>query len=147
MSGKTPLAKAIRYALARLPKARPYLDHGVLELDNNTAERAMRSVAIGRKNYLFVGSQTGGKAAAIAFTLIETAKLNGIDSQHGWPISSPVSQTTRSTVSTTCCRGKQRHSAVRPDAYLLGSYNEPTTLSYQIRLFGPTSPDVRHTSH
>jgi hypothetical protein len=70
MSGKTPLAKAIRYALARLPKARPYLDHGVLELDNNTAERAMRSVAIGRKNYLFVGSQTGGKAAAIAFTLI-----------------------------------------------------------------------------
>jgi transposase len=51
------------------------------ELDNNTAERAMRSVAIGRKNYLFVGSPTGGKAAAIAYTLIETAKLNGIDSQ------------------------------------------------------------------
>jgi len=45
MSGKTPLAKAIKYALTRLPKARPYLDHGFLELDNNTAERAMRSVA------------------------------------------------------------------------------------------------------
>ena len=44
-------------------------------------ERAMRSIAIGRKNYLFVGSQTGGKAAAIAYTLIETAKLNGIDPQ------------------------------------------------------------------
>jgi hypothetical protein len=57
------------------------LDHGILELDNDTAERAMRSVAIGRKNYLFVGSQTGGKAAAIAYTLIETAKLNGIDPQ------------------------------------------------------------------
>ena len=41
----------------------------------------MRSVAIGRKNYLFVGSQTGGRAAAIAYTLIETAKLNGIDPQ------------------------------------------------------------------
>jgi hypothetical protein len=41
----------------------------------------MRSVAIGRKNYLFVGSQTGGNAAAIAYTLIETAKLNGIDPQ------------------------------------------------------------------
>ncbi len=60
---------------------RPYLDHGILEIDNNTAERAMRAVALGRKNYLFVGSQTGGKSAAIAYTLIETAKLNGIDPQ------------------------------------------------------------------
>ena len=46
-----------------------------------TAERAMRSIALGRKNYLFVGSQTGGKSAAIAYTLIETAKLNGVDPQ------------------------------------------------------------------
>lgn len=81
ISGKSPLAAAIRYALTRLPRLRPYLDHGVLELDNNTAERSMRSVAAGRKNWLFVGSQTGGKAAAIAYTLIETAKLNGIDPQ------------------------------------------------------------------
>jgi transposase len=81
ISGKSPLAAAIRYALTRMARMRPYLDHGVLELDNNTAERAMRSVAIGRKNYLFVGSQTGGRAAAIAYTLIETAKLNGIDPQ------------------------------------------------------------------
>jgi transposase len=55
VSGKTPLAKAIRYALTRLPKARPYLDNGVLELDNNTAERAVRPVTLGRKNYLFMG--------------------------------------------------------------------------------------------
>ena len=81
ISGKSPLAGAIRYALTRMVRLRPYLDHGVLELENNTAERAMRSVAIGRKNYLFVGSQTGGKTAAIAYTLIETAKLNGIDPQ------------------------------------------------------------------
>jgi hypothetical protein len=54
ISSKTPLAKAIKYALARLPKARPYLDHGFLELDNNTAERAVRPVAVGRKNYLFM---------------------------------------------------------------------------------------------
>jgi len=81
ISGKSPLADAIRYALTRMARLRPYLDQGVLELDNNTAERAMRSIAIGRKNYLFVGSQTGGKAAAIAYTLIETAKLNGIDPQ------------------------------------------------------------------
>ena len=83
ISGKSPLAMAIRYGLTRMKRLRPYLDHGFLELDNNTAERAMRSVAVGRKNYLFVGSQTGGRAAAIAYTLIETAKLNGVDPQ-GW---------------------------------------------------------------
>ena len=81
ISGKSPLAAAIRYALTRMERLRPYLDHGILELDNNTAERAMRPVALGRKNYLFVGSQTGGKSAAIAYTLIETAKLNGVDPQ------------------------------------------------------------------
>ena len=81
ISGKSELAKAIRYALTRLKKLRPYLDHGHLEVDNNCAERAIKSVALGRKNYLFVGSEGGGKAAAIAYTLIETAKLNGIDPQ------------------------------------------------------------------
>ena len=79
--GKSDLAKAIRYALTRMKKMRAYLDHGVLELDNNTAERSMRCVALGRKNYLFVGSEGGGKAAAIAYTLIETAKLNSVDPQ------------------------------------------------------------------
>ena len=64
-----------------MARMRPYLDHGILELDNNTAERAMRSVAIGRQNYLFVGLLTGGRAAAIACTLIETARLNGVDPQ------------------------------------------------------------------
>ena len=81
ISGKTPLAQAIRYALNRLPKARGYLGNGILELDNNTVERAMKPVALGRKNWLFAGSQGGGKAMAIAFTLIETAKLNNVDPQ------------------------------------------------------------------
>jgi hypothetical protein len=81
ISGKSELAKAIRYALARMKKLRPYLDRGFLEIDNNTAERAMKPVAIGRKNYLFVGSEGGGKAAATAYTLIETAKLNAVDPQ------------------------------------------------------------------
>ena len=81
LSGKTPLAQAIRYALARLPKARPYLDDGTLEIDNNAVERAMRPVALGRKNWLFAGSEGGGKALAITFTLIETAKLNDVDPQ------------------------------------------------------------------
>ena len=79
ISGKSPLASAIRYALTRMDRLRPYLDHGILELDNNTAERGMRAIALGRKNYLFVGSEAGGKAAAIAYTLIETAKLNSVD--------------------------------------------------------------------
>lgn len=81
VSGKSPLAAAIRYALARMEHLRPYLDNGILELDNNAAERGMRAIALGRKNYLFVGSEAGGKAAAIAYTLIETAKLNGADPQ------------------------------------------------------------------
>ncbi|MDG1458566.1 MAG: IS66 family transposase [Pseudoprimorskyibacter sp.] len=81
ISGKSPLAQAIRYALGRMPKARGYLDNGFLELDNNAAERAMRPIALGRKNYLFMGSQRGGKSAAIVYTLIETAKLNKVDPQ------------------------------------------------------------------
>jgi hypothetical protein len=81
ISGKTPLAQAIRYAITRIKRLRPYLDHGFLELDNNTAERGMRAIAIGRKNWLFAGSERGGRSAAIAYTLIETAKLNGVDPQ------------------------------------------------------------------
>jgi len=81
ISGKTPLASAIRYGLSRMKKLAPYLDHGFLELDNNAAERAMRPIALGRKNYLFMGSERGGKSAAIIYTLIETAKLNNIDPQ------------------------------------------------------------------
>jgi len=81
ISGKSPLAKAIRYALTRMPKTRHYLDNGFLELDNNTVERAVKPVSIGRKNWMFAGSERGGKAMAIAFTLIETAKLNGVDPQ------------------------------------------------------------------
>jgi transposase len=81
ISAKTPLAGAIRYALTRMKRLRPYLDDGHLEIDNNAAERAMRGIAVGRKNWLFAGSQSGGKSAAIAYTLIETAKLNGVDPQ------------------------------------------------------------------
>ena len=81
LSAKTPLAAAIRYALTRLQRLRPYLEHGFLELDNNAAERSLRTICLGRKNYLFMGSPSGGKAAAIAYTLIETAKMNGLDPQ------------------------------------------------------------------
>ena len=79
LSGKTKLAEAIRYTLKRLPKARGYLEDGRLELDNNIWERSTRPIALGRKNYLFMGSIGGGNAAAIAYTLIETAKINNVD--------------------------------------------------------------------
>ena len=79
ISGKTKQAEAIRYALNRMPKARGYLSDGRLELDNNTCERSIRPIALGRKNYLFMGSVGGGKAAAIAYTLMETCKLNNVD--------------------------------------------------------------------
>jgi uncharacterized protein (DUF1810 family) len=79
ISGKTSLAEAIRYALGRMPKARAYLKNGQLELDNNICERSIRPLTLGRKNYLFMGSEGGGKAAAIAYSLIETARMNRID--------------------------------------------------------------------
>jgi transposase len=79
ISRKTPLAKAIRYALTRMPKARVYLDHGFSELDSYTAERAVRPVTLGHKNCLFMDSEAGGKSAAIAYTLIETCKLNRVN--------------------------------------------------------------------
>lgn len=81
LSGKSELAKAIRYGLSRWPALTRYADHGDLEIDNNAAERAIRPLAIGRKNWLFAGSDTGGERAAVIYTLIESAKLNGLDPQ------------------------------------------------------------------
>ena len=76
---KSALAEAIRYALTRWTALTRYRDDGCLEIDNNAAERALRAVALGRKNYLFVGSDTGGERAAALYSLIGTAKLNGLD--------------------------------------------------------------------
>jgi transposase len=81
VSAKSDLAGAIRYALTRLPRLEVYLSDGRLEIDNNAAERSIRGLAIGRKNWLFAGSEAGGQTAAVAYTLIETAKLNAIDPQ------------------------------------------------------------------
>jgi len=56
-----------------------YCDDGRLEIDNNAAERALRAVTLGRKNYLFAGSDAGGERAAVIYSLIGSAKLNGLD--------------------------------------------------------------------
>lgn len=79
LSKKSEVALAIRYALGRWPALTRYCDDGSLEIDNNAAERALRAVAIGRKNYLFAGSDAGGDRAAAMYSLIGSAKLNGLD--------------------------------------------------------------------
>jgi transposase len=79
LSKKSETAGAIRYALGRWPALTRYVDDGELEIDNNAAERALRPVALGRKNYLFAGSDAGGERAAAMYSLIGTAKLNGVD--------------------------------------------------------------------
>jgi transposase len=79
ISGKSELAKAIRYALSRWKALVRYLTDGRLEMTNNAAERAMRVPVLGRKNYLFCGSDTGGQRAAVLYTITETAKLNGLN--------------------------------------------------------------------
>lgn len=79
VSRKSDVAGAISYALARWPALLRYCDDGLLEIDNNAAERALRAVAIGRKNYLFAGSDAGGERAAAMYSLIGSAKMNGLD--------------------------------------------------------------------
>lgn len=83
VSGKTPLGKALHYMLVRWEAFASFLDDGVICLTNNAAERALRDVAIGRKSWLFAGSERGGARAAMIYSLIMTAKLNGID-PHAW---------------------------------------------------------------
>ena len=79
LSAKSDTSQAIRYALTRWEALVRFSDDGRLEIDNNSAERALRAVAVGRKNYLFAGSDRGGERAATFYSLIGTAKLNGID--------------------------------------------------------------------
>lgn len=79
ISQKSALAEAIRYATTRWAALIRYVADGRIEIDNNAAERALRAVALGRKNYLFAGSDAGGERAAALYSLIGTAKFNGLD--------------------------------------------------------------------
>ena len=79
ISGRSALAEAIRYALSRWDGLTRFLHDGRIELDTNPVERAIRPVALGRKNHLFAGSDGGGERWAIVCTLVETAKLNGLE--------------------------------------------------------------------
>ncbi len=73
------MAQAIRYALNHWKRLIRFLDNGRFELDTNIVERAMRPVALGRKNALFAGADSGGHHWSIVATLIQTAKLNGVE--------------------------------------------------------------------
>jgi hypothetical protein len=79
VSAKSEIAQAIGYSLVRWSALTRYVDDGRIEIDNSAAERALRGVALGRNNYLFMGSDAGGERAAAMYSLVETAKLNGLD--------------------------------------------------------------------
>jgi len=79
LSSKTNLAKALQYALTRWEALCLYTTDGRIGIDNNPAERALRGIAITRKNFLFLGSEAGGERAAVIYTVLESAKLNGLD--------------------------------------------------------------------
>lgn len=78
---KAPVAQAIDYMLKRWVAFIRFLDDGRICLSNNAAERAIRPIAVGRRNWTFAGSDAGGHRAAQLYTLIETAKLNRVDPQ------------------------------------------------------------------
>ena len=79
--GKGDLAQAFRYALARWHAFSLFLDDGRVAIDNNAAERAVRPICLGKKNWLFAGAEAGAETLARAMTLIESAKMNGLDPQ------------------------------------------------------------------
>ena len=79
LSPKSDMAKAIAYGTKRRLALCRFLDGGRLEIDNNIAERALRGVAVGQRNWLFAGSKTGSERAAAIYTVIQTCKANGVD--------------------------------------------------------------------
>jgi transposase len=81
VSPKSETGKALAYALNHWAALTRFLGDGRICLSNNAAERALRGVAVGRRNWTFAGSDRGGERAAAVYTLIETAKLNGVDPQ------------------------------------------------------------------
>jgi hypothetical protein len=81
LSAKSELAEAFRYTLKRQQALSRFLTDAGLEIDNNISENAMRSIALGRKSYLFVGPDSGGDRAAAMYTIAKTAKMNDLNSE------------------------------------------------------------------
>src|ERR1700674_667074 len=81
LSRHNEVAKAMDYMLKRVDAFTRFLENGRICLSNNAAERELRGIALGRKSWLFAGSDRGGKRVALMLTLIQTAKLSGVDPQ------------------------------------------------------------------
>ncbi|HTK76790.1 MAG TPA: IS66 family transposase [Gemmataceae bacterium] len=76
---KSPIGQAIAYARRQWPALTRFTEHGFLNIDNNASERALRAIAIGRKNWLFAGSDSGGRTAAVLYTMTQTCRRHGLD--------------------------------------------------------------------
>ena len=76
---KSPMGVAVGYALGNRPALTRYTEAGFLQIDNNASERDLRAVAIGRKNYLFAGSDGGGRSAAVLYSVVGTCRRLGLD--------------------------------------------------------------------
>ena len=113
LAARGKLAEAIRYALSRWDRLSRFLYDGRIELDTNPVERAIRPVALGRKNHLFAGSDGGGKRWATMASLLETCKLNGVE-PHAW-------------LSDVLQRMSQGHPESRLDELLPWNWTAPDT--------------------
>jgi flagellar biosynthesis regulator FlaF len=105
VSKNSDTGKAIDYSLKRWTELTRFLDDGRLCMTNNAAERELRAVALGRRNWTFAGSDEGGRRAAALYTLIATAKLNDVPRKLGSPMYWPGYQTTRHGGSAIYYRG------------------------------------------
>jgi transposase len=76
---QSPMGQAIRYALNQWPTLERFLGHGEVELDNNLVENAIRPTAIGKKNWLFFGSEEAGERSAVIYTLVENCRMHGVE--------------------------------------------------------------------
>jgi hypothetical protein len=114
LSRHAETARAIDYMLTRWPAFTRFLDDGRICLTNNAAERALRGIALGRRAWLFAGSDRGGERAAAMYTLIATAKLNDINPQAWLADVSPASPIIRPRGFTSFSPGIGKHRTIKP---------------------------------
>ncbi len=118
VSGKSTIAEAIRYALSRWDGLVRFLDDGRIEIDSNVVERAIRPIALGRKNHLFAGSDGGGEHWAVIASLIETCKMNDVDPEaYLRDVLAKIVARHPMSASTSCCRSPMcgRRRGLRPN--------------------------------
>ena len=106
LSRHSDTAKAFAYLLKQWEALNVCCSNGWVEIDNNIAENALRGVAVGRKNWLFAGSDSGGEHAAVLYSLIGTCRLNMWSQKNGCATSLNISRTGRQTGYAICCPGK-----------------------------------------